>query len=255
MTKPLAVAVFGACGRMGRAVEEALTRASDFDCAVRVDPELPSESGTPPTEPNLDSYQPGSLSGVIDFTSPEGFRAALAAADRIGCAFVSGTTALGDEDREALHAAGRKIPVCWAPNFSLGVSLLDSALRAAAEMLPKDWHLEIIDIHHARKKDAPSGTALRFAESWKDRRGGTEVHGRQGMIGERSPDEIGIHALRLGDVVGEHRLLLGGPGETIEAVHRVTGRVAFASGSVEALRRLQRKGPGWYEWEDLLRDA
>jgi 4-hydroxy-tetrahydrodipicolinate reductase len=240
---------------MGRAVEAALRAADDLDCAVLVDPELEASPGPPPSVPNLDSYGVGTLSGIIDFSSPEGHREALAAATRIGCPFVSGTTGLDDSDRSAMQEAGERIPVCWAPNFSIGVSVLDQALRRVAAMLPESWQIEIVDIHHAQKKDAPSGTALRFAETWRKGRGGATVYGRHGMIGARNPEEIGVHALRIGEVVGEHRILLGGPGETLEAVHRVGSRAAFAGGSCEALRRLLRKGPGWYEWEDLLRDA
>jgi 4-hydroxy-tetrahydrodipicolinate reductase len=219
---------------MGLLVEKALSQAADFELSVRADPALKESPGPPRSTRSLSSLQPGEVAGVIDFSS---------------------TTGLTESDRATLGKASREIRVCWAPNFSVGVPLLVRALRAVSEMLPQGWGLEIVDIHHDRKRDAPSGTALQLAETWRTKRGGRLIHGREGMIGPRESGEIGLHALRLGDVVGEHRILLGGPGETLEAVHRVGDRGAFVNGSVEALRRLLRRGPGLYEWEDLLSGA
>jgi 4-hydroxy-tetrahydrodipicolinate reductase len=237
---------------MGLEVEQALRRANDFELSVRIDPTLEEAPGSPRCTPSLSSLSRNEVAGIIDFSSPEGLREAIDAAMRVACALVSGTTGLTEADHSALRKASEAIPICWAPNFSVGVPILVRALRAASGILPEGWQIEIVDIHHDRKRDAPSGTALRLAETWKAGRGGRFVHGREGMVGPRATDEIGLHALRLGEVVGEHRLLLGGPGENLEAVHRVGSRSAFANGSIEALRRLLGRVPGLYEWEDLL---
>jgi 4-hydroxy-tetrahydrodipicolinate reductase len=252
VTDRLPVALVGACGRMGRATELQLSAAPDFSLAVRIDPSLPADPGPPRSAPNLDAIDQGEIGGIIDFSAAAGTVAAARAALRIECPLVSGTTAVDDAGREALRAAAEQVPVCWAPNFSMGIPLLLAALREAAVRLPGGWHLEIAETHHVGKRDAPSGTALRLAETWREVRGGRLVHGRQGIVGPRGADEIGIHALRAGDVVGEHRVLLAGSGEVLEYVHRMQDRAAFAAGSIEALRRLVRKGPGRYEWSELL---
>jgi 4-hydroxy-tetrahydrodipicolinate reductase len=243
------IALAGACGRMGSAVERALASAPDLSLVFRADRSL---TLGPLTGPDLSSLAPRSVAGIIDFTSGAGAAEAAGHATRIGCALVSGSTGLDDAGRAALHTAAETVAVCWSPNFSVGIPFLTRALREAARKLPQGWQIEISEVHHCGKRDAPSGTALRLADAWKEERGGRAVYGRQGIVGPRESDEIGIHALRIGDVVGEHRVLLGVAGETIEAIHRVQDRTAFAGGCLEALRRLLRQGPGWYGWEDLL---
>jgi 4-hydroxy-tetrahydrodipicolinate reductase len=243
------VALAGARGRMGAAVERAIGASSDFELVHRADRSLAPGAGA---GPDLSTVAAGFVSGIIDFTSAQGAAEAAVQAVRIGCPLVSGSTGLDVAARGALEDASRLVPVCWSPNFSLGIPLLVRALRAAARALPEGCQMEIAEIHHSGKRDAPSGTALRLADTWKAQRGGRLVHGRQGMVGPREDDEIGMHALRIGDVVGEHRILLGVPGEMLEAIHRVQDRTAFAAGSLEALRRLMRQGPGWFEWEELL---
>jgi len=238
---------------MGQAVEAMLARCDDLILVFRADRALKETSGPPRSGPDLISLAPGQVEGIIDFSQPEGTVAASVAASRLGCPLVSGTTGLDDDAFAALRRAAQDVPVCWSPNFSVGIPFLDGALRELARRLPRGWQIEIAETHHAGKRDAPSGTALRLAQTWRDERGGEIRYGRHGPSGPRGAAEVGIHALRLGDVVGEHRVLLGCSGETLEVVHRVQDRTAFASGSVEALRSLLRKGPGWYEWNDLAR--
>ncbi|MBD3161617.1 MAG: 4-hydroxy-tetrahydrodipicolinate reductase [Candidatus Eisenbacteria bacterium] len=249
---PHSIALLGACGRMGRAVEGVLRNASDLELLYRVDPALAHDPGPPRTAPDLDALEGGAVAGIIEFSSPEGTRHAAATAARLGCALVSGTTAIEEIGAAALREASRSVPVCWAPNFSLGIPLLVRAVREAAARLPRDWQIEIVDVHHAGKRDAPSGTALRLGEAWREERGGEAITGRSGSTGPRDPREIGLHAVRLGGVIGEHHVLLGGAGETIRTVHAVQDRSAFAAGAVEALRRILTRGPGWYEWEEIL---
>ncbi len=246
------VALMGACGRMGSAVTQALSRSADLTLVFRADRSLSAAPGPPRSAPDLSSLAREEASGIIDFSSVAGMIEAAAAARRTGCALVSGTTGVDDMARHALRDASRDVPVCWSPNFSVGVAVLLRALADAAKGLPAGWQLEIAETHHAGKRDAPSGTALRLAEAWRRERGGRFVCGREGNVGPRDPEEVGIHALRIGDVVGEHRVLFGGEGEILEYVHRVQDRAAFAAGCVEALRRLLRQGPGFYEWSELL---
>lgn len=252
MSRPIAVALVGACGRMGAEVARVVSASGDCRLAYRVDPALERSSEPVRGGPDLSDLAPGSIDGIIDFSSPSGAVQAAEDAARIGCALVSGTTGLDSTGLDRLRAVAARVPVCWSPNFSLGIPLLAAAIREAARRLPRDWQIEIAEIHHAAKKDAPSGTALRLAEVWRGERGGRFVHGREGVAGPREEGEIGLHAIRLGAIVGEHRVLLGAAGEAIEVVHRMQDRSAFAAGSVEALRRLLREGPGWHEWESLL---
>ena len=252
MSAPAPIALVGAGGRMGAAVERALVSAPDLELVYRADPSFPLDAGPPRSAPDLAGLRAGEVKGIIDFSSPDGVRVAAEGARRLGCALVSGTTGIEEGARVLLREVSKTVPVCWSPNFSIGAPLLAAALRAAARLLPPDWQLEVTEVHHAGKRDAPSGTAIRMAEGWRQARGGPLVHGRHGITGPRAPDEVGMHALRLGDVVGEHRLLLGGAGEVLEGIHRVQDRSAFARGCIEALRRLMRQGPGWYEWDELL---
>lgn len=233
-------------------VARTLAATPDWSLVYRSDPLLEPDPGPPRAAPDLSGLAEGEIAGIIDFSLPEATAHAVETARRLRCVLVSGTTGLHPSTREAMQEASREIAVCWAPNFSTGVPILARALRETAELLPETWQVEIVEAHHKAKRDAPSGTALRFGEIWKDARGGRFVHGREGQVGPREAEEIGLHAVRLGTVVGEHRILLGGVGETIELTHRVQDRTAFASGSVEALRRLLDRQPGLYEWDELL---
>jgi 4-hydroxy-tetrahydrodipicolinate reductase len=239
---------------MGRAIDARLSADPDFELGFRADRAF--DAGSSPAGvaqgADLSGLVHGQVVAIIDFSSPDGLQDAARAASRLCIPLVSGTTGMNDITREALLLTARTAPVCWAPNFSIGIPLLAGMVRDLARATPASWQAEIAETHHAAKRDAPSGTALRLAEAWKSVRGGRFVHGREGMTGPRKPEEIGIHAIRIGDVVGEHRVLIGGVGETLEIVHRMQDRTAFAAGCLEALRRLMRRGPGWYEWEDLL---
>jgi 4-hydroxy-tetrahydrodipicolinate reductase len=144
------------------------------------------------------------------------------------------------------------VPVLWEPNMSLGVHVLASLVARAAAELP-DWDAEIVETHHRAKVDAPSGTALRLAEAVQKARAGTRlVHGRQGRPGARSPHEIGMHALRGGDVVGDHEVHLLGGGERIELTHRATSRDVFAHGALRAAAWIVGKAAGSYTLADVL---
>lgn len=172
---------------------------------------------------------------AIDFSLPAAFRPLVAACRAKGAALVSGTTGLDEADRAALDEAAGLMPVLWAANFSVGVAVLHVLVRQAAAALPA-WDADIVESHHVHKKDAPSGTALFLGEAVTQGRGAAPHYA----------------SLRCGDVVGEHHVQFAGPGERLELVHRATNRDIFARGALEAGVRLAGRGPGRYDFGELL---
>jgi 4-hydroxy-tetrahydrodipicolinate reductase len=236
------IAVVGARGRMGRTIA-ALAEAQGMDVAVAID-----------TGDRLSVLATSGAEVVIDFSSPAATTELAEIAAGAGIAIVSGTTGLGDDAHAALARASAKIPVAWEPNMSVGVHVLGALVAQAVEMLGPDFDIEIVEAHHHLKADAPSGTALRIAEIARDARGGARfVNGREGRPGPRAPAEIGIHAVRGGDVIGDHTVLLLGAGERIELVHRASSRELFASGALRIARWIKGKAPGRYGMSDVLR--
>jgi 4-hydroxy-tetrahydrodipicolinate reductase len=191
---------------------------------------------------------------AIDFSSPGATTELAEVAAKAGIAIVSGTTGLDEDAHVALERASGRVAVAWEPNMSVGVHVLGALVARAIEMLGPDFDVEIVEAHHRLKVDAPSGTALRVAEIAREARGGARfVHGREGRPGARGGAEIGIHAVRGGDVVGDHSVYLFGAGERIELVHRATSRELFASGALRFARWIAGKAPGRYGMADMLR--
>jgi len=193
---------------------------------------------------------------VIDFTSPDAGITHLRVSEGKKKGLVVGTTGFSAEQREAFKRAGEHIPVCLTPNMSMGVNLLFSIAGQVAKALGPEYEPEIIEIHHHLKRDAPSGTALQLAEVITKARGleleKAGVYGRKGLVGIRKPEEIGIHAVRTGDVVGEHTVIFGGPCERIELTHRAHSRDVFAYGAVKAAIFVATAAPGYYNMQDVL---
>ncbi len=193
---------------------------------------------------------------VVDFSTPDGFDAALAAASARGLAFVSGTTGLADARHAALDEAAARIPVLWASNFSIGAAVLRRLAALAAASLTPEFDVEIIEAHHARKLDAPSGTALTLGEAVAKARGANLADvaclARHGILGPRRAGSIGFSSIRAGDLVGEHTVLFAGPGERLELMHRATDRMIFARGALYAARWLAARAPGRYDIVDAL---
>lgn len=254
------LAVVGASGRMGRAVVRLAQQAGlDVVCAVAATDigrdvgELAGIGaiGTPVAD-GFAAIEQARADVAIDFSSPGATLALVPIAAAAGTAIVSGTTGLGDDARAALDRAASRVAVIWEPNMSLGVHVLTSLVARAAAELP-DWDAEIVETHHRAKVDAPSGTALRLAEAVQRARAGTRlVHGRQGRPRARSTEEIGMHALRGGDIVGDHVVHLFGGGERIELTHRATSRDVFAHGALRAAAWILGKPPGTYTLADVL---
>lgn len=254
------LAVVGASGRMGRAVV-ALAKADGVDvvCAVgttdvgRDVGELAGIGaiGTCVVD-GLSAVEHARAEVVVDFSVPSATRSLASVAAAAGSAIVSGTTGLDAEASAALDRAAEAVPVFWEPNMSAGVHLLAKIVESCAGVL-SDWDVEIVETHHRAKIDAPSGTALRLAERIRDARKAVRfVHGRQGMPGPRTSEEVGVHALRGGDVVGDHVVHLFGGGERIELTHRATSRAVFAHGALRAAKWICGRPPGRYSMNDVL---
>jgi 4-hydroxy-tetrahydrodipicolinate reductase len=193
---------------------------------------------------------------VLDFTTFEASAACAEACARAGVALVIGSTGFTPEARARVAAAARRVPIVLSPNMSVGVNAMFELVRRAAAALGDAYDVEIVEMHHRMKKDAPSGTAVRLAEVaaealGRDPRADLRFQ-RSGMVGERPPREIGVQALRGGDVVGEHTVLFAGMGERLEITHRATSREQFARGAVRAARWVVGKPAGLYDMRHVL---
>jgi 4-hydroxy-tetrahydrodipicolinate reductase len=258
------LALVGASGRMGRAIARlAHGQGLDIVCAVAatdVGRDIGDLAGVGPIGTSvvdgLGALEHARADVVIDFSAPNVTLALAPIAAAAKCAIVSGTTGLKDEPRAALARAAERVPVLWEPNMSVGVFLL-SQLVAQATAALAEWDIEIVETHHHSKIDAPSGTALRLAEAaQRGRKEATRlVHGREGQPGARKSDEIGMHALRGGDVIGDHTVHLFGGGERLELTHRATSRDVFAHGALRAARWIAGKPARSYSLADVLSTA
>lgn len=193
---------------------------------------------------------------VIDFSHHSSVDSLINACVNNNKPAVIGTTGHTEEEKNIIRAGAQKIPIVWSSNFSTGVNTLFWLVRRAAEVLGPDYDNEIIEIHHRMKKDAPSGTALSIAEILADVRkkklNELVKHGRHGEAGERTKDEIGIHAVRAGDVVGDHTVIFATHGERLEITHKASSRDTFAMGAIRAAIWVVGKQPGMYSMMDVL---
>ena len=192
----------------------------------------------------------------LDFTAPESAIANLEKAAQNSLAAVIGTTGLSSDHLKRAEAMASQVPCVISPNMSVGVNLLFKILAQVATVLGDEYDVEIYEAHHRLKKDAPSGTALQMARVIAEALGRNldlvGVYGRRGMVGERKKEEIGIHTIRAGDIVGEHTVVFGGLGERVELVHRASSRDTFARGALRAARWVIQQKPGLYDMLDVL---
>jgi 4-hydroxy-tetrahydrodipicolinate reductase len=190
---------------------------------------------------------------VIDFSTAAAVATLYSLAARQGVAVVSGTTSLDAAAQASLERAAQTVPVLWEPNMSVGVHVLAGLVEQAVRQLGAGFDVEVLEVHHKRKIDAPSGTALRLAKAARAARPElAERHARAGDVGPRPAEELGVVALRGGDVVGDHTVFLLGNGERLELTHRATNRDLFATGALRAARFLTGKRPGRYSLSDVL---
>ncbi|MDI1248245.1 MAG: 4-hydroxy-tetrahydrodipicolinate reductase [Lacunisphaera sp.] len=192
---------------------------------------------------------------IIDFSSHQATAKVLEVAAAHQKAVVIGTTGHAADEKKHLLALAAQVPCVWAGNYSVGVNLLYALTQRAARVLGSDYDAEVIEMHHRFKKDAPSGTAARLLEIiLEERKLGADAlrHGRSGITGERQPTEVGVHALRGGDVVGEHTVMFAGLGERLELTHKATDRAIFARGALRAAAWVASQQPGVYDMQDVL---
>jgi 4-hydroxy-tetrahydrodipicolinate reductase len=192
---------------------------------------------------------------VVDFSSASATGALITAAVAARKPLVIGTTGHAPAEKAALAALAAQVPTVWAGNFSVGVNLLFALTARAARVLGNDYDVELIEMHHRLKKDAPSGTAVRLLELIREERAlGPDAlrHGRSGLPGERTRSEIGVHAVRGGDVIGDHTVIFAGAGERLELTHKASDRALFARGALRAAIWVIGRAPGLYDMQDVL---
>jgi 4-hydroxy-tetrahydrodipicolinate reductase len=263
----VSVVVAGAAGRMGSRIVACLREAPDLALAAALEAEGHGAAGR----------DAGEVAGVgavgvaigtdpaaaivrdrvlVEFSAPEPTLAHLARAADVGARAVIGTTGFTGAQREQIAGLARRIPIMLSPNMSVGVTLALQVLATMARALGDDYDVEVTEIHHRFKKDAPSGTALRMAEVVAEALGrdlgAVGVYGRHGVPGERSTKEIAVMSLRSGDVVGEHTVSFGTLGERLELTHRAHNRDTFARGALRATRWIATRPPGLYSMQDVL---
>ena len=236
------IAIVGAAGRMGKMLCQ-LAEGSDLEVVSKVD-----------VADGYDKTWPKGVEGVIDFSYHAAVPAAVEKAADEGLAYVIGTTGLTPDEQSRVDAAAKRIPIVQSGNYSLGVNLLLELVRKAAGVLGPEYDIEVTEMHHRHKKDAPSGTALMLARAAACGRGVKDdfTYGRYGDIGERPVGEIAIHALRGGSVVGDHTVMFAGDVERVELTHKAQGREAFAAGALKALQWAKGRAPGIYTMRDVL---
>jgi 4-hydroxy-tetrahydrodipicolinate reductase len=263
------VAIPGCAGRMGRAIVQAVAAAPDLRLSgaseLARSPAIGQDAGTiaglSPLGVTITDDPERLLAGaagVIDFTQPRPTVELAARCAAAGLPLVVGTTGLDAAGRASLERAAARVPLVFAPNMSVGVNVLVRLAAEAARLLGPGYELEIVEAHHSRKVDAPSGTALRLAQALVEAtaaQGSLEeraCYGRRGAIGPRPAAQIGIQTVRGGDIVGEHTVMLCGDGERLELVHRASSRQTFAGGALRALRWVVGRAPGLYDMSDVL---
>jgi 4-hydroxy-tetrahydrodipicolinate reductase len=261
------VAVTGAAGRMGGRIITAIKEADGVALAGATEraghdgigTDAGSAAGCGPLGVKISSSLEEALAGadlLIDFTFPEVTLENIKVCVALGKGIVIGSTGFTPEQREVVKAYASKIPVVLAPNMSVGVNLCFKLLKDVAATLGDDFDVEIVELHHNKKKDSPSGTAVRMGEVVAEALGRdynqvANFH-REGMCGERTKEEIGMQTVRGGDIVGEHTVYFIGMGERIEITHRAMSRDMFARGAVRAAGWLGGRGAGFYDMQDVL---
>ena len=261
------IAVIGAAGRMGGRIITAVKETEGVELTGAVEraghPLIGQDAGSvagcgPLGVAIIDSLE-GALSDadvLIDFTFPEVTLLNAEVCARLGKKLVTGSTGFTPEQREQMKRHAAAVPVVMAPNMSVGVNACFKLLKEAARILGDGFDVEIVELHHNKKKDSPSGTAVRMGQIVAEELGRdydkvANFH-REGMCGERTHEEIGMQTVRGGDIVGEHTVYFIGMGERIEITHRAMSRDMFARGAARAAAWIGDKGPGLYDMQDVL---
>ena len=261
---PIRLAIVGSTGRMGTAVVRLAATDETFQIVAALahpdEPRLGQDvgriAGLDPRGVTVQTECTAKCDVMIEFTTPASCQQWAEWCAAAGVALVSGTTGLQPTQRAALEAAARRVPVVWAPNMSVGVNLLLGLVGEVAACLGVDWDVEIVETHHRHKLDAPSGTAKALLEALCEARGvhakDVAVYGRGSESGARRPGQIGLHALRMGELVGEHEVLFTSAAESLALRHRAFSRDTFAAGALRAARWLVGRSSGLYTMRDVL---
>jgi len=238
------VIITGAKGRMGQALVACAKKIHGLEVVAQIDQ----------GDDLAAVIRKGDV--VVDFSAHAATVAVAKLCAKHKKALVIGTTGHTDTDTFEIKQNKAKIPIVWASNFSTGVNTLFWLTRKAAEILGPDFDLEVVEMHHRLKKDAPSGTAKTLAEILAEVRklhlAEVARHGRAGIVGERTPSEIGVHSIRGGDVVGDHTVIFANTGERVELTHKASSRDTFANGALRAAQWLVKQKPGLYDMQDVL---
>jgi 4-hydroxy-tetrahydrodipicolinate reductase len=254
------VVVCGAAGRMGQRIISMIQEEKDMKLAGAIEGSHHPMLGTQISPEvkiihNLEEVAP-LADVVVDFTSPKASLDFLAVMAKLKKPLIIGTTGFTEEEIKNIKFITQNFPCLLASNMSIGVNLLFRLVRDVAQKLGDSYDVEIIEAHHNRKKDAPSGTALTLAKeiAMALNRNIKEdlVYGRKGNVGERLPKEIGIHAIRGGDIVGDHTVIFAGSGERLELTHRASSRDTLARGVIRAIRFMAKAKTGFYDMQDVL---
>jgi 4-hydroxy-tetrahydrodipicolinate reductase len=267
MANPLKVVIAGCTGRMGHALLESVFADAELVLYGALDragdnPSLGHDAGEKfgkVTGIKVTADIDAALKGadfLVDFTRPEASMQYLHACQKANVAMVIGTTGFSVEQKAAIEAASNNIPIVFAPNMSVGVTLLINLVEQAAKVLSEAYDIEVVEMHHRHKVDAPSGTALRLGEAaayglgqdLKD----CAIYARVGVTGEREAGKIGFATLRGGDVVGDHTVVFAGVGERVELTHKASSRATFAVGALRAAKFLANKKSGLFDMQDVL---
>jgi len=252
------VAIAGAGGRMGRTLIEGVLADRELTLAAAL--EAPGAAAIGQAAGALritaDLAALAAADVLVDFTRPEGTLAYLEACLKQNRRMVIGTTGFSEAQSARIAEAARRIPIVLSPNFAIGVNVVFRLAQTAARALGDAYDVEIVEAHHRHKADAPSGTALKLgelvAQALGRDLGKVATHGRHGDTGERPARAIGFHAIRGGEIVGEHTVLFAGPGERVEVTVRSQSRTTYASGAIRAAKWLAGQGPGLYDMFDVL---
>lgn len=258
------IAVSGACGRMGARIsalvmedpESILVAALERPGHPFMGKDVGSVAGCGQTNITIASSLDTDADVLIDFSSPESAVAIAEVCAEKQIALVVGTTGFNAIQYDTFRYISQKIPCLISPNMSIGVNIMFDIVAQMTEKLGKNFDIEIMETHHRFKKDAPSGTALRLAEKICEVKGQKldkdVVYGRQGITGERPAHQICIHAIRTGDVIGDHTVVFGALGERLEITHKAHTRDTFVRGAIHAAKHIAGKSPGMYRLSDVL---
>lgn len=266
MVHPLKVVIAGCSGRMGHALLDSVFSDTDLVLHGALDrtgsPQLGHDAGEQfgkLTGVKLTDDVEAALNGadvLVDFTRPEASMIYLEACQKNKVALVIGTTGFSTAEKQAIDAASKNIPIVFAPNMSVGVTLLINLVEQAAKVLNDGYDIEVVEMHHRHKVDAPSGTALRLGEAAAKGVGQNladcAIYAREGVTGEREAGKIGFATLRGGDVVGDHTVVFAGIGERVEITHKASSRATFAVGALRAAKFLAVKQAGLFDMQDVL---